>query len=118
MNSHAADTPDNRPTEQQPHTAEDGTIDHGGDVVLVRRGRRLNLGGAVVIALLIGALVGLVWGLIARVDSLNTLMLGVLNGALFIGGALALIAVIIDMIMDKRTQRGSAEPRRAGTRRP
>ncbi len=71
-------------------------------VIFVRHGRSLNIGGFVVLSLIVGALVGLVWGLIAKVDSINTLMLGALNGALFIGGALCVVVLIVDSILQRR----------------
>ena len=71
-------------------------------VIFVRHGRSLNIGGFVVLSLIVGALVGLVWGLIAKVDSINTLMLGALNGVLFIGGALCVVVLIVDSILQRR----------------
>lgn len=69
--------------------------------LFVRRERRMNLGGWVVLALVLGALSGLVWGMFRGVFDVAPLVIAALYGVLFIGGALALLAVIIDWLLER-----------------
>ena len=73
--------------------------------VLVARRRSLSLGGLVVIALALGALAGIVGALVKGVASLGTLVIAGLYGLMFVGGALALVIVVIDWALERR--RGS-----------
>lgn len=61
----------------------------------------MNLGGWVVLALVLGALSGLVWGMFRGVFDVAPLVIAALYGVLFIGGALALLAVIIDWLLER-----------------
>lgn len=73
--------------------------------VFVSRSRSLNLGGLVVIALVIGTVAGLVWGLVQGVQGAGLLVLGALYGTLFIGGGLALAVVIVDWVLERARSR-------------
>ncbi len=70
-------------------------------VVLVSRSRSLNLGGMVVLAIAVGAIAGVVWGVFEGVTDMGTIVLGALYGAMFIGGGLSLIIVLIDWMMER-----------------
>lgn len=104
------DTPNAAPeTSREPHTARSAepaenqhVLGEEPTVIFVRHGRSLNIGAFVVLSLVVGAIAGLLWGIIAKVDSINTLMLGALNGALFIGGALCVVVLIVDSILQRR----------------
>lgn len=77
--------------------------------LFVRRERRMNLGGWVVLALVLGALSGLVWGMFRGVFDVAPLVIAVLYGVLFIGGALALLAVIVDWALERNRAKSRAK---------
>lgn len=85
-------------------TAQDVDTEKDTTVVFVSRKRTLNLGGLVVIALVIGAITGVVWGIIQGVTSFGTIVLGALYGLMFVGGALALLVVLVDWVMERSRQ--------------
>ena len=69
--------------------------------LFVRRERRMNLGGWVVLALVIGAVSGLVWGMFRGVFEIAPLVIAALYGVLFVGVALALVAVVVDWVLER-----------------
>jgi len=77
--------------------------------LFVRRERRMNLGGWVVLALVLGALSGLVWGMFRGVFDVAPLVIAALYGVLFIGGALALLAVIVDWALERNRAQARAK---------
>lgn len=70
--------------------------------VFVTRSRSLNVGGWVVLSLIVGALAGLVWGLMRGVSAYAPLVVGALYGLLFVGGFLALVVVTVDWLVEKK----------------
>lgn len=70
--------------------------------LFVRRERRMNLGGWVVLALVVGALTGLVWGMFRGVFEIAPLLIAALYGVIFVGVGLALVAVIVDWVLERR----------------
>lgn len=89
-------TPDIEPTEPEELEEHPDTT-----VVFVSRSRTLSLGGMVIIALAVGALAGVIWVALNGANALGTIVLGGLYGAMFIGGALAGVAVFIDWLLER-----------------
>ncbi|SHW84434.1 Uncharacterised protein [Mycobacteroides abscessus subsp. abscessus] len=93
-NSEAACAPQGSDSPERPESPQPTAL-------FVRRERRMNLGGWVVLALVIGAASGLVWGMFRGVFEFAPLVIAALYGVLFVGVGLALVAVIIDWVLER-----------------
>ncbi|MCS6711344.1 hypothetical protein JSY14_04670 [Brachybacterium sp. EF45031] len=70
--------------------------------VYVRRGRRLSLGGAVIIALLVSALGGAVVALLAGVTAVGGVVYFAVTAAFLVGVPLAAVIALVDALRERR----------------
>lgn len=108
MSRESAPSPEARPSDTENATTpkrgaataseHEATTQPEGAVVLVRRSRKLSLGGWIVVCLALGIVAGIVTALVAGVNDLSTILYFGATGLFFVGLPLGAIAGIVDGI--------------------